>query len=201
MIRAVLFDFDGTLTAPGAIDFQAIRLHLRCPPDQPVLEYIDRLDPKDRHRAFRILEAMELEAARRSRPNTGALELLQWLKHVRIPFGLLTRNGPDSVPLTLAAFKSVSIRDFRVILTRAEAPPKPDPAGVLLAAARLCVDPREILFVGDYRFDVIAGHRAGALTVFLGNDKASAWIPDDPEPHYRIHHLLELKHIIRPRPD
>ncbi|MBI4777246.1 MAG: HAD family hydrolase [Deltaproteobacteria bacterium] len=201
MIRAVLFDFDGTLTAPGAIDFQAIRLRLCCPSDQPILEYIDRLDPQDQHRALDILEAMELEAARRSRPNTGALELLLWLKHIRIPFGLLTRNGPNSVYLTLTTFKEISARDFGVIVTRAEAPPKPDPAGVLLAAARLSVDPREILFVGDYRFDVIAGHRAGSLTAFLSNGKPLSWIPGDPEPHYTIHRLLELKSIIRPRPD
>ena len=201
MIRAVLFDFDGTLTAPGAIDFQAIKLRLCCPPDQPVLEHIDQLDPKDKHQALRALEAMELEAARRSRPNKGALELLQWLKDTRIPFGLLTRNGPDSVSLTLAAFQGIAVQDFGVIVTRAEAPPKPDPAGVLLAADRLRVHPREILFVGDYRFDIIAGHRAGAVTAFLSNDNTPSRVPGDPEPHYRIRHLLQVKHIIRPRPD
>jgi HAD superfamily hydrolase (TIGR01509 family) len=200
MIRAVLFDFDGTLTAPGAIDFQAIKHRLSCPLDQPILEYIDELDPQRQKGAIRVLEAMELEAARRSRPNKGALELLRWLKDTRIPFGLLTRNAADSVTLTLDAFTGIATRDFGVIVTRADAHPKPDPAGVFLAAARLCVDPTEILFVGDYRFDIIAGHRAGAITAFLCNSVSHSLIPGDPEPHYRIRHLLEVKHILRPGP-
>ena len=51
-IRAVLFDFDGTLTLPGALDFSRIKRALNCPPDIPILEYIESIaDPvRRRHR-------------------------------------------------------------------------------------------------------------------------------------------------------
>ena len=38
-LRAVLFDFDGTLTRPGALDFAAIKRQVGCPPDRFVLEW------------------------------------------------------------------------------------------------------------------------------------------------------------------
>ena len=40
-LRAVLFDFDGTLTVPGQLDFAAIKREVGCPPDQLVLEWIE----------------------------------------------------------------------------------------------------------------------------------------------------------------
>ena len=42
-IKAVLFDFDGTLTKPGAIDFKAVKRSIGCPPDQAILEFIGSL--------------------------------------------------------------------------------------------------------------------------------------------------------------
>jgi len=42
-IKAVLFDFDGTLTKPGALDFNRIKSELGCPLDRPVLEFIQNL--------------------------------------------------------------------------------------------------------------------------------------------------------------
>ena len=42
-IRAVLFDFDGTLTLPGSIDFAGIKKAIRCPGDAPILEFIECL--------------------------------------------------------------------------------------------------------------------------------------------------------------
>ena len=42
-IRAVLFDFDGTLTRPGSLDFQQLREELASPVGAPILEYIQGL--------------------------------------------------------------------------------------------------------------------------------------------------------------
>ena len=42
-LEAVLFDFDGTLTEPGTLDFAAIRREIGCPPGQPILEFIGGL--------------------------------------------------------------------------------------------------------------------------------------------------------------
>ena len=44
IIKGVLFDFDGTLTRPGALDFPAIKQELGCPADQAILEYLETED-------------------------------------------------------------------------------------------------------------------------------------------------------------
>ena len=65
-LRAVLFDFDGTLTHPGALDFAAIKREVGCPPDQFVLEWILAL-PHGAERDAAALAARALRARRRRR--------------------------------------------------------------------------------------------------------------------------------------
>ena len=40
-ISAVLFDFDGTLTKPGALNFSQFKKSIGCPVDRPILEFIE----------------------------------------------------------------------------------------------------------------------------------------------------------------
>ena len=47
-IKFVLFDFDGTLTLPGAIDFALIRQRIGCPDDMAILEFIQTLSDESR---------------------------------------------------------------------------------------------------------------------------------------------------------
>jgi HAD superfamily hydrolase (TIGR01509 family) len=196
-VKAVLFDFDGTLTQPGAIDFQAVKDAIGCPADQPILEFIASLrDDARQAEAHAILHAMELDAARRSRPNGGVDDLLRYLKARRLPIGLLTRNSLVSVVTALEQFARLSIDDFDVVITRDDPiRPKPDPDGVLLAAERLAVAPRSILLVGDFHFDVEAGRRAGALTALLDADRI------DPEGDiacdFRATSLADIIRIVR----
>ena len=60
-LRAVLFDFDGTLTEPDALDFPAAKRDLGCPPEQLLLEWVQSLPPGERRAtALAGLEAFEL---------------------------------------------------------------------------------------------------------------------------------------------
>jgi HAD superfamily hydrolase (TIGR01509 family) len=192
-IRAVLFDFDGTLTLPGALDFPAIKQDLGCPPDQALLEFIDTLHEPQRRRAAQArLDFFESQAARRSRPNAGAQELVAWLKRRRLAVVILTRNSRASVLCALENFNPVSADSFDLIVTRDDpAAPKPSGEGVLFAARTLGVKPAEMLMVGDFIFDCQAGRAAGARTVLLDPH-------DDPRLaeaccDYRIRHLTEIK--------
>jgi phosphoglycolate phosphatase-like HAD superfamily hydrolase len=56
---------------------------------------------------------------------------------------------------------------FDAIYTREDGPPKPSPAGVLALCQKLGAGPADTLTVGDYKFDVLAGRRAGCRTVLL----------------------------------
>jgi hydrogenase expression/formation protein HypE len=168
-IKGVLFDFDGTLTRPGALDFARIREALGCPQGKPILEYIGSLESaRARQAARRRLDAFELQGAVNSVPNHGAQELLAWLKGGGVAVGLLTRNSRASVLRALQNFDQIGIGDFDVLVTRDDPPaPKPSGDGVLWAGRRLRIAPPELLVVGDFIFDVQAGQAAGALTALL----------------------------------
>lgn len=195
-IKGVLFDFDGTLTQAGSLDFSALRAALGCPQAQPVLEFIESLPSRDAgERAYGILHEFEGEAARRSFPNEGAEELLAFLRSTGIKLGIITRNSTNSIGLALENFRSTRASDFEVMLTRDhELAPKPNPDMVLEAARRIGLRPDQILMVGDFRFDIEAGNAAGARTVFLTNGAATA--PGAAAPDFIIEKLAELRDIL-----
>lgn len=195
-IRGVLFDFDGTLTFPGAIDFAAVKLALGCPSHEPILEFIEAQPVSRRPGLFQELQNHELHAAAISKPNQGAEACLSALSRAGVPFGILTRNSRASVEKALLQFDRVAIGDFRAIITREISPPKPDPAGVLAGAGEMGILPEQVLVVGDFRFDIIAGYRAGARTLLLTNGAPSSLQQGDPSPDYICTHLLEVPPII-----
>jgi hydrogenase maturation factor/phosphoglycolate phosphatase-like HAD superfamily hydrolase len=196
-IRSVLFDFDGTLTRPGALDFSRIKHALKCPPDTPVLEYLQSIeDPARRRSARQRLDRFELEGARNSRPNPGAQQLVPWIKSQGVSVAVITRNSLASVVRALENFDRIGPEDFDLIITRdTDVAPKPSGDGVVWAARRLGIECAEILVVGDYLFDPQAGLAAGALTALL--DPHSDPRLAETACHFRIDCLDDLRPIIR----
>ena len=195
-IKGVLFDFDGTLTLPGALDFPAIKKALGCPLDQPILEFLETQPPDLRDKLEKVLEEEEDRAAQASLPNRGAEKCLSALRKRQISIGILTRNSLKSVKKALERFKVVTIDAFDTIVTREVSLPKPHPDGVIKAAGQMGLSPEELLVVGDFRFDVIAGKRAGAMAVLLTNGGESGMAPDDPQPDYTISRLEDLPALL-----
>lgn len=195
VIKGVLFDFDGTLTVPGAIDFIKIKDSLGCPREKTILEFIESLDKDKQEKANRLLDRYEEEAARISLPAQGAESVIRELKEKNLPLGIITRNSLKAVLLALDNFDHIKAEDFTIILTREDTIPKPEPAGVLIAASKMDILPEELLLVGDFSLDIIAGHAAGAKTVLIVHDTIRK-IPPHPEPDYQINHLKELIPIV-----
>jgi hydrogenase expression/formation protein HypE len=203
-LRAVIFDFDGTLTHPGALDFAALKREVGCPPDQLVLEWILALpEGAVRDAATAALERFELQAADASMPNEGAEETVRRLTGAGLAVAVLTRNGRGAVERALRRFPTLTMADFTVIVTRDDGavPPKPAPDGVLLAAAAMGVPPEETLVVGDFLLDVRAGRAAGAVTAYLVNQGAGGG-REAPEPEpadcdFVVGRLPELEDVIR----
>ena len=195
VIKGVLFDFDGTLTIPGAIDFFEIKDSLGCPPEVSILEFIESLDKDDQEKAHSLLDRYEGEAARISLPAQGAESVIRELKEKDLPLGIITRNSLKAILLALNNFDHIQEEDFTIILTREDSIPKPDPAGVLIAASKMDILPEQLLLVGDFSLDIIAGHSAGAKTVLIVHDTIRK-IPPHPEPDYQINNLKELIPIV-----
>lgn len=207
-LRAVLFDFDGTLTRPGALDFPAVKREVGCPPDSFVLEWIEALPAGvQRENAMAALERFELAAAAESAPNADAERVIRGLRARGLKIGVLTRNGAAAVQRALSRFRVLDAGDFDVIVTRDDGiRPKPAPDGVLHAAATMGVSVEETLLVGDYVLDMQAGRAAGTLTAFLTNGDDGALpsaavheldLPEDIDCDFVVHGLAELDDVVR----
>jgi hydrogenase expression/formation protein HypE len=195
-IKGVLFDFDGTLTMPGALDFPAIRREMGCPPDVPVLEYLETLSCERKGTLLEILRIKEEQAAQESLPNAGAESCLAVLKEKGLMIGIITRNSLHSVRKAFEKFKTIDSGAFAAIITREDGPPKPNPDGVHQAAQRMGIMSSDLLVVGDFRFDIIAGYEAGSRTVLLTNGREPVILPGDPAPDYTVGCLGELPIIV-----
>jgi len=196
LTKAVLFDFDGTVTAPGAIDFTLIKNAMGCPIDAPILEYIAALpDPDQKENAYATLDQFEAEAAERSRPNKGAEALLAHLRSLGIPVGLISRNSLESIKISLNNFRDTFLSDFDVVITRDDPiAPKPSPEGIQIAAEKLGINTDQIIVVGDYLFDMEAGRQAGAVTVLLETEPPLAMPQADSD--FVVALLDDVKDIV-----
>ncbi|MGD9383606.1 MAG: HAD family hydrolase [Desulfobacterales bacterium] len=194
-INAVLFDFDGTLTKPGALDFPLLKKTIGCPFHLPVLEFIDSLPTSlDKEETISLLERFETEAAENSEPNDGAESLIRYLRSERLGMGIITRNRLSSIERALQNFENITISCFDVIISRnTPVKPKPSGDGIRLAAQKLNLDVKKVLMVGDYIFDIQAGKSAGCLTAFLDYGTASVDVKIDSD--FTISHLEGIKKI------
>lgn len=196
-ITAVLFDFDGTLTKPGALNFPLLKKAIGCSPEVPVLEYIESLPSrKQRKDALSVVEDFEERAAAVSEPNPGAEDLISYLRSKGLAIGILTRNSFRSIERSLQNFEKIDTSAFDIIITRdTPVDPKPSADGILLAAGKLNVDVDKILMVGDFVFDIQSGKDAGCLTAFLDYGAASetSRVASD----FSVSSLEEIREIIR----
>ena len=195
-IDAVLFDFDGTLTRPGALDFSVIKRAIGCPQDIPVLEYMASVKDENRRREMaRQLDRFELDGAAASKPNAGAEHLVAAIKQAGLPVGILTRNSGASIVKSLENFSALEMADIDVMVTREDPVRiKPSGEGVLLAARKMGVDPAHVLMVGDFQFDMDAGDAAGALTAYLTNGNP---LPEDVVCRFAVASLADLESIVQ----
>ncbi len=107
-----------------------------------------------------ILSRHEGFAAATATPIKGALEIVMKLRNLGLGLAILTNNGRPALDMIM---RQIPLREnFDIIQTRHESPkPKPYPDGLLKVASDLGVFPSEIVYVGDALIDATAAKRAG----------------------------------------
>jgi HAD superfamily hydrolase (TIGR01549 family) len=162
-LRGVVFDLDGTLVH-AAIDFAAIRRELGLPEGTPLLEALARMPAGDRAAAERVIDRHETAAAATAEAVPGVADFLAWLDGRGVRRAVFTRNSRASAEAVLAR---CGLAAFDPVITRDDAPFKPQPQGIWQICAAWGLAPAEVLMLGDYLYDVRAGRNAGARTALL----------------------------------
>lgn len=167
-IRGVIFDLDQTLVASD-LDYDAIRSDLNLREDQLILETVNQMPAgPDKDAAFEILHHHEHEGAVRSTLMPGAGEFLQWLSDNSIKAAVLTRNSRRATELV---FETLGL-NLTPALTREDAAPKPDPEGLFKICSEWGLPVEDVLFFGDFLFDLQAASNAGMRSVlYCSNDR------------------------------
>lgn len=183
VIKAVLFDLDGTLL-DSAPDLVATLNHLRtglgltAMPIDHLSHFVSRgapglikagMPPCD-DETFALwydsfLDHYKENSFNDSRPFEGVEQLLSELTNRNIPWGIVT-NKKESLSFPILEKTGWLTAASVVICGDTVAFSKPHPEPVLAACRRIGVDPEFTLMVGDDRRDVEAGRRAGCHTAF-----------------------------------
>ena len=192
MIKAVIFDFDGTITRPH-LNFLKIKEEIgMSPTESALLERIYSMPPNRQIRAMGILVKHEKEAAENADLTHGLQPVLDFLQRHNIKTALITRNSRASVETVLDKFNLC----FDDTITRNDCKVKPAPDAVLKIAAKLQTPLESILLVGDHQLDILAGKAAGVQTV-LFTSTGSFNDQLETKADYEINSLAELISIIK----
>ena len=182
IIKAVLFDFDGTL-AKLNIDFQHMRKEVMqiassygIGPNMLetdfVLEMIntvsDILNLKStqeseifRNEAMNFIENMETRAAEDGELFEKTKELLTFLKANGLPIAVVSRNCEQAV---FMVFPDILLYCDAVLCRDKVANVKPNPQHLHAAINILQASPPRTLMVGDHPLDIKTGCNAGTFT-------------------------------------
>ncbi|WP_417593899.1 HAD family hydrolase [Oceanospirillum sp.] len=156
-IKGVIFDLDGTLVS-SSLDFQWLRQQVNCPDEDDILTFTAQLqDPYLKDRANSIIEQHELDDAHQASWIPGAKLFVDCLNQNNYPMAIVTRNFQEAAQIKIRNNAMPITR----IITREEAPAKPDPTALLMIASEWRLKPEHIMYVGDFRYDIEAANNAG----------------------------------------
>lgn len=181
MLRAVLFDFDGTLIDTHQLNILGLnRLsvagrgrpfsagELEAALGKPLSFYLQMIRP-DLHdtlaRVFRMwyVNHHDLYAA----PYEGVQAMIARLRACGLKTGIVTNNSRQGLQMGLSLLGLENA--FDITITRDDVDRcKPSPDGILLALKALSVSPEAALYVGDSLVDLEAASAAGVLSALVG---------------------------------
>ena len=211
-IKAVVFDFDGTLLNTFEHIVQAFELVLpqygvkpdreaiRAVVGMTLLDCYKTLVPEGDHEAMRRLhhEAQQTpEMYELIKVYDNLRETIEELRLEGLKIAVWTNRGRESVDLI---FDHTGITDlFDIVLTPSEVKnPKPDPEGLNLLAQKLSIPTSEMVMVGDMNIDVQAGQSADvAATIAMTHGFGTVEELKAAKPSFIIDSFYELIPVIK----
>ena len=202
MIKAVLFDLDGTL-ADTARDLGAALNRLLAEENLPPQPYeavrpiashgarglvslgfgIDKTHPRFEEYRLRFLEQYDHDFSSHTTLFDGINELILALEARGLKWGIIT-NKPMRFTDRLVPVLPFATPPAVVVSGDTVGIAKPDPAPMLHACQLIDTDPRHCLYVGDAERDIQAGRAVGMKTVLVNwgyiadSDDTASWQAD-----------------------
>lgn len=196
MLKAVIFDLDGTLV-DSRIDFRRMKRKsitlletsgvekglvtddmLNYDIEKRAKEHLRKkgVPEEEIQRTFQkvavIMNEIELEAVENARLLDGVEETLEKLKQKRLRIGIITRSCREYVEKILNKFELGRL--FDAIAARDDVvKPKPDPEHPEYLMKMLGVKPTETLLVGDQPTDALCAKNVGIPFVLVQRSKAN----------------------------
>lgn len=183
-----IFDLDGTLTKP-VHDFAFIRRELDIPPDEDILLHLASLPDTQRYQKSERLDELEHFYALQAKAAEGVDSLIGLLTRKQCRLGIVTRNTKVFAQLSLSALELSSHFLDECIIGRDEALPKPEPHGIQVLISQWGALADDVMMVGDYKYDLLAGRAAGCRTIHVSNNDELQW-PSLTD--YRFNSLSDL---------
>lgn len=181
MLKAILFDLDGTLANTDPLHYQTwkeiLDNHGIPINHNSYKQYISgRTNPaiiQDLLPKLSTTEAEELadykevkfrEMAKNLQPLTGLLDLIEWIKNHKLQKAVVTNAPPENAKFMLEVLK---LKDtFPLVILGGEMTvAKPDPAPYKLCLEKLEISPKEAIVFEDSRSGINSAVGAGIYTV------------------------------------
>ncbi|MFZ3579164.1 HAD family hydrolase [Virgibacillus sp. DJP39] len=207
MIKAIIFDFDGTLANTLPICFVAFQDvfkefdnkdlssdEIRAmfgPSETGIIR--ENLENSNKENAIELYYEKYLEHHEQLvKPNSEINEMIAYLKEKDIKIGIVTGKARRSLDISLKALHMDNL--FEIIITGDDViHPKPHPEGVVKALSLLEVGKNDSMFIGDSDADIEAGLKANVMTAGV------QWLPDyqpsefSVKPNYIFESVTDLK--------
>ena len=213
-IKALLFDFDGTLLDTNELIIQSFQHVLEkhypgrysreeiLPFLGPTLTEIFTLVDPDRieqftteYRAWNIANHDAL-----SSEFDGVSETMRLLKNEGFKMAIV------STKINYMVQKGLDLLDvegvFDVVIGYDDvSKTKPDPEPILLALERLGVEPEEAMMIGDNYHDIVGGQNAGVRTAGVAWTAKGEEFLQKYHPDYMLQHISDLIPIVKGEKD
>jgi len=214
MIRAVIFDLDGTLLAMKLkvkeakkkliqrlreIGVNIDRIDLKIPTENIVSEVIKEYGFSRDYLMKLVDEAYipyELEAAEAAELRDGMKEVLTELKAMGFKLAVASNSSKHGVHLAL---ENTSIKElFDVIVTRTDVNRmKPDGALIAETLRRLNVKPSEAIYIGDTTHDILAARKVGVKSIAISGGAHSINLILNSKPDILIKDVKEIPKVLK----
>lgn len=209
MLKAMLFDLDGTIADTNTLIFESFRFTLKKHGiegisdekiysffGEPLYDSMQKFAPGQAEELIRTYRGFNERAHDEMiQPFPGVREALAELRDMGLNLGIVTSKRGA------VAHRSLKVLDltdfFKVIVTPEHTSAhKPHPAPVMHGVGLLGIQAKEAMMIGDSPYDLLSGRAAGTLTCGVDYSKIDLKILYKTNPDYMISHVHELVSIV-----